>query len=400
MSLDIRRERGTPLERQALDWKDLVRVPYSKLDDEAFTRVRVLLLTAVEAEAVRFQHAAARMDRDLQGELARVRRIEHFQHTQLVCLTPPDQSALETALGVEQLLLEVTAELARREPDPGLAKVQRFGLLEHLDHLFRYAALHDRLEGQDANDILQSETDITPGRPTPAQHRHPLDDLRHPYDRRTAAPASRLHAYTLLSMEHLSLDSSVALGPQLADPVARQLCAELAAVEEQHVTQAESVIDADETWLEKWLLHEGMEVWCAHSCAVSESNPRLRALWERRVEEELGHLHFVADLFQRHENRDAFEVLPETLPAPLRIEEHRSYLRKVLQEEHDLRPHGEDLRSLSQSGDSARSVAVRERLNQQGSPSDAVAAGYRWRPGTELLTSAQSARAAMEGRLQ
>jgi hypothetical protein len=38
--------------------------------------------------------------------------------------------------------------------------------------------------------------------------------------------------------------------------VARQLYAEIASIEEQHVTQYESIIDPDETWLEKWVLHD------------------------------------------------------------------------------------------------------------------------------------------------
>ena len=50
----------------------------------------------------------------------------------------------------------------------------------------------DRLEGKDANNILQSYTDILPGRPTAVEHRAPEDDLRRPYDRATAAPITKL----------------------------------------------------------------------------------------------------------------------------------------------------------------------------------------------------------------
>ena len=83
------------------------------------------------------------------------------------------------------------------EPDPYLAQVYRFGLLEDFDHLYRYSALLDRLEGKDANNILQSYTDILPGRPTVVEHRAPEDDLRRPYDRadrRAAHQAARAHA--------------------------------------------------------------------------------------------------------------------------------------------------------------------------------------------------------------
>ena len=39
------------------------------------------------------------------------------------------------------------AAVAQREPSPYLAQAYRFGLLEDFDHLYRYAALLDRLEG-------------------------------------------------------------------------------------------------------------------------------------------------------------------------------------------------------------------------------------------------------------
>lgn len=81
MALDLFKTKGTPLERQVFTWRDLVQPPYSKLDDDAFTRVRVILMNGIESEAVRFGHACARMNSDLQLALARVRRIEQHQQT-------------------------------------------------------------------------------------------------------------------------------------------------------------------------------------------------------------------------------------------------------------------------------------------------------------------------------
>src|SRR4030095_4350042 len=81
VALDLMKEKGTPLEKQKFDWRDMVRVPTSKLDDDAFTRVRIILMNGIESEVVRFQHACARMNKDLQLALARVRRIEQHQQT-------------------------------------------------------------------------------------------------------------------------------------------------------------------------------------------------------------------------------------------------------------------------------------------------------------------------------
>src|SRR5262245_9376510 len=98
MTLDLLAEKGTPIHKQSFDWKDLVRIPYSKLDDDAFTRVRAILMNGIEAEAVRFQHAAARVNGHLQPALAVIRRIEHHQQTLVNWLNPPDQNPLETTI--------------------------------------------------------------------------------------------------------------------------------------------------------------------------------------------------------------------------------------------------------------------------------------------------------------
>jgi len=42
----------------------------------------------------------------------------------------------------------------------------------------------DRMMGSDSNNILQSYTDILPGRPTVVEHRAPEDDLRRCYNRK------------------------------------------------------------------------------------------------------------------------------------------------------------------------------------------------------------------------
>jgi hypothetical protein len=60
----------------------------------------------------------------------------------------------------------------------------------------------------------------------------------------------------------------------------------------QHVTQYESIIDTTETWLEKWLLHEANEVYNYYSCVEYEQNSRIKQIWERFLDYELGHLRF------------------------------------------------------------------------------------------------------------
>lgn len=382
MSLDIFAEKGVPIERQVFTWREFGATPFSKLDDDAFTRVRVILMNGVEAEAVRFGHACARTSRELRIPLARIRRIEHQQQKIVNWLNPPDQSPLETTIGFEQTAIEVTASVAQHEPDPYLAQMYRFGMLEDFDHLYRFGALMDRLTGQDVNNLLQSYTDVVPGRPTAVEHRAPEDDVRTPYDRRSAAPISKLGALTIVSAEHQVHDYYMNIGPTFSDQVARMLYAEIVHVEQQHVTHYESLIDPDETWLEKWLLHECNEVYTYWSCLQQESNTRLKAIWERFLSYELGHLHFVMDLMRSIERRDPAQLIPRTLPDPVKFESHRAFVRQTLANERHLRSNGAHVVPPDQ--ESEASIAYRDQLNSEGMPSEVVAAAYTYTPGTEL----------------
>jgi rubrerythrin len=382
MALDIHKNRGTPIANQRFTWRELVQKPISKLDDDAFTRVRVIYMNGLENEALRFQHAAARFNQALRLPLAEIRRVEHHQATLVNWLLGADHSPLETTIAYEQVAIEVTAAMAQREPDEYVAQNMRFGLLEDFDHMHRYSALLDRLEGKDANNILQCYTDIMPGRPTAVEHRAPEHDLRRPFDKATADPLTKLHALSLTAAEQQTHNYYMNIGPLFADPVARQLYAEIASIEQQHVTQYESLLDPSQSLLENWLLHEAMEVYAYYSCVQQENNPRIRAIWERMLDYELGHFAAVSDLFKEHERRDPEEAIGASLPEPLPFESNREYVREVLAAEVDLRAKGTEIVPLEQEGQS--SLAYRKHMNSQGSPSEIVAQKYAWRPGTEL----------------
>jgi len=386
MTLDIFQEKGTPLDKQQFTWRELVQAPTSKLDDDAFTRVRIILMNGLESDSLRFSHGMSRMlNGDFRLPLAQVRRVEQHQQTMVNWLLPADLSPLETTIGFEQVAIEVTAAVAQHEPDAYLAQVYRFGLLEDFDHLYRFSALMDRLAGADANNIIQNYSDIMPGRPTIVEHRMPEDNLREHYDSKTAQPLTKIHAVTITAAENQTHDYYMTIGPMFADPIARQLYAEIASIEEQHTTQYGSLIDPNETPLEKWLTHEAMEVYNYYGCMEYETNPRIKQIWERFLDYELGHLHMVMELFQKFENRDPAEVLPQTLPEPIDYQSHRQFVRETLANEVDLRAAGTQFIHKDEEAELAPfSVAYREQMNSEGSPSEIVAAGYTWAPGTEL----------------
>src|SRR5690606_29237985 len=82
------------------------------------------------------------------------------------------------------------------------------------------------------------------------------------------------------------------------------------------------------------------EVYCYYSCVESETNPRIKAIWERFLDYELGHLAVISELFKKHERRDPAEILGMVLPGPLYFGPNRDFIRKVLEVEVPLRANG------------------------------------------------------------
>jgi hypothetical protein len=383
MTINLFKDKGTPLSRQRMSWKDMVGKPLSKLDDDAFTRVRIILMNGLELDSLRTKQVALRMNREARVSLAQLMRVEQHQATTINWLIGADHSPIETTIGYEQTAIEVTASVAQLEADPYLARGYRYALLEDFDHLYRYSALLDRLEGKDANNITQGYTDIVPARPTLEHHRAPEHDLLNPYSA-DAALATKLHAITLVGGEYQTHDYYMNIGPVFADPLARQLYAEIASVESQHITHYGSMLNPEESLMEKLLLTEACEVWNYAGCLAQETNPRIKAIWEKFLDYELGHFQMALKLFKDTERRDPETVLGDgKLPSFIKFASHRPFVRKVIDEETSLRKDGTQF--VEEGAEGRSSLDYREAVNAAGSPSSTVSATYSWTPGTELM---------------
>ena len=383
MTINLLQDKGIALARQRMSWKDMVGKPISKLDDDAFSRVRIILMNGLELDSLRTKQVAIRCNMEARVPLARLMRVEQHQATTINWLIGADHSPIETTIGYEQTAIEVTASVAQLEPDPYLAQGYRYALLEDFDHLYRYSALLDRLEGKDANNITQGYTDIVPSRATLFHHRAPENDLLEPYGP-NAALATKLHALTLTGGEYQTHDYYMNIGPIFADPLARQLYAEIASVESQHIVHYGSMLNPMETPLEKLLVSEACEVWNYAGCAAQETNPRLKALWEQFLDYELGHLQVALQLFKDIERRDPAEVLGDgKLPPFIQFQSQREFVRKVTEAETQLRKRGTEF--VDEADEAKSSLEYRHALNADGSPSETVSATYRWTPGTELM---------------
>jgi hypothetical protein len=191
----------------------------------------------------------------------------------------------------------------------------------------------------------------------------------------------------LLAGENQTRDYYMNIGPQQSDAVSRALYAEISSVEEQHVTQYESIIDPAETMLEKWLLHELSEVHLYHSCAVSESNPRIKAIWERFMDYELGQLQLVMKLMREFTVTDPMELIPAELPEPLKFESNREYLRELVVAERDFRAQATEIGPFA---DTDVTQAYRRGLADGFIPSALPAGSYRHTPGGETARLAMN----------
>lgn len=370
-------------------WKSLYPKAYGKDETDAYTKVRIILMTGAEYEAVWFGHQFHRhcTDNDLRRELAVVRRQEQQQQHQLAYLKPADETQLETTITYEQLAVDLTALLAQRDPDPYVVKALNFALLEDFDHLYRYADLLEMEQGIQAERLVGGYTEIMPGRPTIAHHRHPVDSVRRACDFKKADLLTMLDTCIITAAEQQTMNYYMNLGAFYPNDLGRRLYQEIGMVEEQHVTQYGALMDPSCTWLENLLLHEYNECYLYWSCLETETDDHVKKIWERYFDMEVGHLHKAAQLLQRYEGKEWQQVLPQgEFPELLRFAPQIDYLRKVLKSTVELTAAGEDYLPVDEIAPDSPFFQYQEAANKGGPeavPSHCVIQTYQEKNGED-----------------
>ena len=174
------KEKPRSIEKSLQNWSQLYPKAYDKKEVNPYTKCRIILMNGTEFESNWFLHHLNRhcLNNDIRRIVAEVRRQEQQQQKRISGLKPIDETILETTIGYEQLAVDLTAEMAQKEPNPVVKAQLDFALLEDFDHLYRYANLLDMDEGVHAERLVGGYTEITPARPTISEHRHPKDDIR------------------------------------------------------------------------------------------------------------------------------------------------------------------------------------------------------------------------------
>lgn len=326
-------EKAIPLSQQFQNWRQLYPKPYDKNTVDPYTKCRIILMNGTEFEANWFSHNFSRhtSDNDLRRELALVRDIEKQQQLKVSLLKPLNESPLEHTISYEQLAVDLTSELAKREGDCYVKKALDFALLEDFDHLYRYSNLLEMEQGVRAERLVGKYTEIMPGRPTISHHRYPVDNVRRGIRNSCADKQTVLSTMIITAAEQQTMNYYMNICNLANSDISRRLYQEIALVEEEHVTQYEDLMDADATWLEMLLWHEYNECYLYWSCYSTETDPYVKNLWEQNFLMEIAHLQKAEELLKKYECKDAQEVIGDgTFPPPISLHQNIDYVRDVL----------------------------------------------------------------------
>ena len=359
----LRRQIMNPLKQQTkeidcyfLTWKQLNPKPYDKKKASPYTKTRVILMNGTEYESVWFMHNFARhcKDKDIKEALAVIRAQEQQQQKRISCLKPIDETILETTIGYEQLAIDLTATLAKHETNPNNKMALDFALLEDFDHLYRYSNLLKQDENIDAKILVGEQTEITPGRPTVNEHRYPIDNLRPHMNAKTAETFSKLVGCIITAAEQQTMNYYMNVAGFYKNEEGRKLYAEIAMVEEEHVTQYESLKDPNLSWLEQWVMHEYAECYLYYSMMKDEVDNAIKKIWEEHYEMECAHLKTACYFLDKYEHKTAESVIGVIdFPELLTLGQNIEYVQQVLANTaYDTFAHGDYVDSRKLDSDS------------------------------------------------
>ena len=316
------------------NWSSICAKPYDKNAVSPYTKTRVILMNGTEFESNWFLHNFNRhcTNNDIRRTIANVRRQEQQQQKRIASLKPINESILETTIGYEQLAVDLTAEMAQKEPNPFVKAQLDFALLEDFDHLYRYSNLLEMEEGEHAEKLVGKYTEITPARPTISEHRHPCDDVRRYINGWQDALITRLHTGIITAAEQQTMNYYMNLGSFYHSAEGRKLYTEIAMIEEQHVTGYGSLMDPSMTWLECWVMHEYTECYLYYSCYQDESDEYIKSIWLKHYEEELRHLKIASDTLLKYEGREWEQLFlgGAEFPSLLKLKSNKDYIRNII----------------------------------------------------------------------
>lgn len=315
------------------EWKALYPKSYRKEDVDPYTKARVILMNGAEFDGIFSSHDYSRQcnNNDLRRELALLRRSEQLQQKKVANLKPTNETVLEHTISYEQLAVDLSAILAKRERNAYVKQALEFALVEDFDHLYRYADLLELEEGTLPEKLVGGYTEIMPGRPTISGHRHPYDDIRRWVDYKVADPITKLNVGIIIAAEQQCMNYYMNVVPIYKSDLGRKLYQEIGTIEEQHVSHYGSLKDTNLTNLENLLLQQYMECYLYYSCYMDETDRDIKKIWEQHFSQEVAHLHKAARLLEKYEGKEWSQIITDgKFPELLSLHSNKNYIREVL----------------------------------------------------------------------
>lgn len=359
-------EKAVPIEQTIENWNQLYPKAYNKNTVDPYTKLRIILMNGTEFEANWFSHQFYRHcnNNDLRREIALSRRIEKQQQMKIANLKPKDETILEHTIGYEQLAVDLTCELAKKEKNENVKKALNFALLEDFDHLYRYSDLLEFETNTHAERLVGGYTEIMPARPTIAHHRHPYDSVNAFVNYKEADLLTKLQIGIITAAEQQTMNYYMNVSPIYMSDIGRKLYQEIGLIEEQHVSEYGSLKDPNCTWLEELLMHEYTECYLYYSCYQDEVDLDIKKIWECHFHQEVAQLHKAAELLKQYEGREWQQVIPDaTFPELLHLGPNKEYLRDVLARTVRLTKDREDYAEVDSLPDNATFFKYQEIIN-------------------------------------
>ena len=311
-----------PISRSLRSWQALL-PPSLNLRGQPLARSRLLLAACALETAPPMLN-----DAESQRQAALIRRVERQLRLRFLSLMP-HEGVCEHLLTALFMLSALTCAAARREQSAEVRGVLDFLLPENCDMLYRTANLLSLEYGVSAGEVLGNQTELMPGRPCIAAHRHPYDDVRPPLKGIESSASSFVSLY-LLHAAARSVSRMAANALQAENPRARALYAELSLILSEHAAQYGGLLGCGRAPDLELLLRAYAHCSLFSDLASQEENADLLPIWREAYSACCAHLQKARELYRRRRPARPVPFEGEALPPPLLLRADKGYIRGAM----------------------------------------------------------------------
>jgi rubrerythrin len=270
-------------------------------------RNRTMGALAIEAAHRREieQLISATPDDTLQSILARVYAEEEVHQAMFGSLVN-GASAVDYAVGAELAFISFVSTLAQIEPDELVAAFFNYLIIDHLTHTkaLAEASTDWGLSGE----LLEEAARLPAGRAFENQFCATADLIKEPYGP-AADPGTKVNIRLVRAADALVREQveNLALTAKKADPIL-ETAREIGAVEVEHTLLLNTLIDPNETVLERGFYGELTEVMGLNRLLATEKSGDARDAYEFVVDEDEEHLRYLGAAIAETAGKDPSEL--------------------------------------------------------------------------------------------